>query len=356
MRAQHVAIAALAGGLAISGCKGRFKLPADARFVTAIALADDFGCARMKDGSVRAWGANESGELGGGTTAAQTESARVLGSGAWATVAAGGKHACAASAEGDVFCWGELEDGSRESRATPVRVPNVQAKKLALGAHHSCAITPTGDVVCWGSGAAGQLGGLDAGSTIVRGATYLAAGGDATCAILSDRSLSCWGAVPARGVLPVTRIEGLADVVHVAVSATHVCAVRAWGGIACWGSDEEGELGDGAFTERAVPADVVGLVVPARAVAVGRAHTCALLRNDTVHCWGADGRSQLADGANTHRASPLLVNGLFEIEELAAAGDATCARFSDGSERCWGGLSLPKTDGQSITVPTEVRW
>ncbi len=161
---------------------------------------------------------------------------------------------------------------------------------------------------------------------------------------------------PGAGVLPPTHIEGLADVVGVALSDTHACAVRAWGGVGCWGKDEEGELGDGAFTDRAAPVDVVDLPVPAREVAVGRAHTCALLADRTVHCWGANGSSQLADGTDAHRASPVLVNGLFEIEGLAAAADATCARLADGSDRCWGGLTLPKTEGARIAVPSEVRW
>jgi alpha-tubulin suppressor-like RCC1 family protein len=159
-----------------------------------------------------------------------------------------------------------------------------------------------------------------------------------------------------RGVLPVTRIEGLADVAGLAIGRSHVCAVRAWGGVACWGKDEEGELGDGAFTDRAEPVDVQGLVVPAVAVAVGSAHSCALLRNGTVHCWGANAKNQLADGTQAHRASPLLVNGLFDTQAIAAAGDATCARFADGAARCWGRLPLPKTPGDVMPVPTEVRW
>src|SRR5580700_576202 len=129
---------ALAIAFALSACKGRFKLPADARFVTQIALAGEFGCTRMKDGSVRAWGANASGELGDGTTFARSESVRVAAPApaALAMVAAGGEHACAASADGAVLCWGsngagELGDGSHEDRAAPVKARAVGAKGLA---------------------------------------------------------------------------------------------------------------------------------------------------------------------------------------------------------------------------------
>jgi hypothetical protein len=354
--------AALALGLLLqAGCKGRFKLPADARYVTQIALGDASGCARMKDASVRCWGANEAGELGDGTTGARSETVRVSVTAPLAKVAVGGRHACGLGAQGEVYCWGaggagELGDPPRAAGATPVLVAGVRASALALGARHSCALTAAGDVLCWGANDAGQRGEGEAGNPVVRGVTALAASGDATCAILRDRAVSCWGRVPGRAGVGVTRIEGLADVTSLAIGEAHACAVRAWGGIACWGKNDEGELGDGSFTDRAAPVDVVGLAVPAREVAVGRAHSCALLRDGTVHCWGANGRAQLANGARGHEASPVLVNGIFEVEEVAAAGDGTCARLGDGSERCWGGIELPKTAGGTMAVPTEVRW
>jgi alpha-tubulin suppressor-like RCC1 family protein len=351
MRSVRPYFAALLVAVAVAGfagCKGRFALPADARFVKEIALADRFGCSAMKDGSVRCWGANEAGELGDGTREARPTSVRVTGVASPVRgVALGDVDGCGLGPEGEVQCWGALP------APTP---PALRAKALALGARHGCALTVAGDVLCWGAADAGQLGTTEAGKPVVREATAIAASVDATCALLRDRGVSCWGRVPGRGVVSPSRIEGLADVTALAVSGTHACAVRAWGGVACWGKNEEGELGDGTFTDRAAPVDVVDLAVPAREVAVGRGHSCALLRDGTVHCWGANGRAQLADGTTGHRPSPVLVNGIFEVEGIAAAGDATCARLADGSERCWGGIALPKTAGATMAVPTEVRW
>ncbi len=347
LRARSRTMGALALGatvLVVSACKGRFRLPADARFVAEIGLGDGFGCARMKDGSVRCWGTNGAGELGDGTREVRAESVRVALEGGATELAVGGKQACAVAR--DLRCW-----GATASAAPPGIVP----KKLAVGARHACALTEAGDVTCWGATDAGQRGGAETGGVVVHGATAIAAGGDATCAILRNGSLVCWGRLAARGLIPVTKIEGLADVTAIAVSATHVCAARAWGGVACFGKDEEGAWRRRLHRPRRA-VDVVGMPVPARAVAVGRAHSCALLRDGSVHCWGANGSSQLADGTNAHRASPILVNGMFEVEDVAAAADATCARLSDGSERCWGGLQLPKTAGASLSVPTEVRW
>lgn len=341
MRISRLAL--LAAIVAACACKGRFALPADARFVSEIALGDGFGCARMKDGSVRCWGANEAGQLGDGTREARAESVRAsVVAGKASVLAVGGKEACAVatgSGTGTV-CWGS---------AGALAIPGEGAKQIAVGAGHACALSAAGDVTCAAASGAAQ-------ETFVRGATFLAAGGDTTCAILRDRSVTCWRRAPGGGFGAPSRVEGLADVTDVAIGATHSCAVRAWGGVACWGEGTDGELGDGAFEDRALPVDVAGLAVPARAVAVGRAHTCVLLRDGTVHCWGANENAQLSDGTTNRRATHELVNGVFEVEQITAAGDATCARLSDGSARCWGGLALPKTPGTRMAVPTEVRW
>jgi alpha-tubulin suppressor-like RCC1 family protein len=236
-----------------------------------------------------------------------------------------------------------------------VRIAGLEAKHVAAGARHTCDITTAGEVRCWGAKDAGQIAD-ELALTTLHGATAIAAGGDGTCAVLADRTVRCWGKIPGRGVIGVTPIEGLADVTGVALGESHVCAVKAWGGVACWGKNGEGELGDGSFTDRIQPIDVMGLSASARAVAVGRTHTCALLAEGTIRCWGGNTNSQLADGTHGHRASPALVQGLFEVQGLDVAGDATCARFTDGSARCWGGLQLPKTEGAHVPVPTEVRW
>jgi alpha-tubulin suppressor-like RCC1 family protein len=336
---------ALACGLGGFACKGRFRLAADARFTQQMAMAETFACARMKDGSARCWGANEAGELGDGTEEARSESTLVTKAAHVAAVAASGGHACALGADGTVVCWGAGEAGA---------VAATHASVIAVGARHACAIVDGGAVHCWGADDAGQV----AGASGVRGAVEIAAGGDATCVIDADHRVACWGRVPGRAPTDVAlaRVEGLADVRDIAVGETHACAVRAYGGVACWGKNDEGELGDGSFIDRSVPGDVVNLDAAAKRVVVGRHHSCALLANGTVHCWGGNALSQLADGTKTHRATPALIQGAFDVTDLSAGGDASCVLFTDGSARCWGGLKLPKTEALPVTVPMEVRW
>jgi alpha-tubulin suppressor-like RCC1 family protein len=355
-----VGVAIATWAVSFAGCKGRFALPPDARFVREVAVSEAFACARMKDGSVRCWGANDAGQLGDGTVTDRHEAVRVAAATPFTAVATGAHHACAITADGDVYCWGANDagqaggasDAPRVPRLTPGRVDVGHARALALGARHSCALLEGGAVRCWGADQAGQVTGASAAT----GATVIAAAADATCIIDAERRAACWGTVPGRLSTSYGRIEGLADVTSIAVGPLHACAARAWGGVACWGSGAEGQLGNGALADQGTPVEVSGLAAPAKSVVAGRTHTCASLSDDTVRCWGANAESQLADGMKAHRASAFQVQGVFQAVRIAAAGDATCAVLGDGSARCWGGLPLPKTDVVPVVVPTEVRW
>jgi alpha-tubulin suppressor-like RCC1 family protein len=80
----------------------------------------------------------------------------------------------------------------------------------------------------------------------------------------------------------------------------------------------------------------VSLPLSATAVAAGGRHTCALLGNGTVRCWGYNLFGQLGDGTTTDRTTPATVSGLSGATAVAAGGRHTCALLGDGTVRCWG--------------------
>jgi hypothetical protein len=79
-----------------------------------------------------------------------------------------------------------------------------------------------------------------------------------------------------------------------------------------------------------------GIGAIAAAVASGNEHTCALLANGTVECWGLNNFGQLGDGTTANRSAPAAVAGLTGVTAITAGGNQSCALLGDGTARCWG--------------------
>jgi trimeric autotransporter adhesin len=267
-------------------------------------------CAVTADGAVKCWGLNEQGQIGDGGTANASGPTQVSGLDSGIVgVAAGGNHSCALSEDGGVRCWGwningQLGDGSRETRLTPVAVSGLSTGVAAIvaGYAHTCALTTAGAVKCWGDNLKGQLGD---GST-------------------DDRDT------------PVA-VSGLSSgVVAITAGAFHTCAVTEGGAVKCWGDDERGQLGNGTTGEFHTPVDVVGLSSGVKAVAAGIEHTCALTETGGVRCWGLDSSGQLGDGGTANSDTPVAVSGLTGASAITTGGYHSCAVSAAGGVECWG--------------------
>jgi len=128
-------------------------------------VGKDFACAKMNDGSVKCWGANQHGELGdGSTTVVRPTPGPVKGLAEVAGLVASVDHACARLADGTVKCWGnnaygQLGDGTTTMRRSPVGVKGLtDVVELATGTGHTCARVKSGAIKCWGWNKYGQLG------------------------------------------------------------------------------------------------------------------------------------------------------------------------------------------------------
>ena len=149
----------------------------------------------------------------------------------------------------------------------------------------------------------------------------------------------------------------LDDIVDIAAGGSHTCALTSSGGVKCWGRNNNGQLGDGTTTDRAVPVDVVGLAGRAVAIAAGDDYTCALSSAGGVKCWGTNDSGQLGDGTTANKNSPVDVVGLSDgIARIAAGGFHTCAVTFGGALKCWGGNNHGQLGvvGDSQSTPVDV--
>lgn len=193
----------------------------------------------------------------------------------------------------------------------------------------------------------------------------LFAGTATNCARIGSGALRCWGS-NAQGQLgdgtvtprnlpgPIT--SGLAFT-RVVVGATHACGLAVGGNVWCWGSNNEGQLGDGSQIDQLTPAMVVG-GGSFTDLALGGLHTCALRGDGVVLCWGSNGNGRLGDGtAEPRRLVPTPVSGGTFTGVSASSGSHTCALGTDQRLWCWGANNAGRLgDGSLIdrNIPTLV--
>lgn len=135
----------------------------------------------------------------------------------------------------------------------------------------------------------------------------------------------------------------------------HTCALLEDHTVRCWGAGASGQLGNGGTTNVAAPVRVL-LLQGAIDVAAGLSHTCALLDGGTVRCWGAGASGRLGNGGSTSSLEPVTVSGLTGATSIAAGANHTCATLSDGTARCWGNntsgqLGNGTTTNSNVAVP-----
>lgn len=224
-----------AGSIVYAATPERIGLMPSLRFgLDSLSTQGGHALAIVGDGTVRAWGRNDSGQLGDGTSADRTAPVEVAGLATVTSVGAGGTHSVAVTADGRVWTWGDNrfgqlgsgEEGVRSrARAAPVASLGGFVSVRAGGAH-VVALRGDGTVWTWGNNGRGQLGD---GTTVTRRA-------------------------------PV-QVSSLSGVVQVAAGATHTLAVTADGTVWAWGSNHKGQLCSGTSLDSPRPQAVSGFAI-----------------------------------------------------------------------------------------------
>jgi hypothetical protein len=284
-----------------------------------LAGGDLHSLAIKTNGSLYAWGFNNLGQIGDGTRTNRSTPVQVL-TGV-AAVAASSQYTLAIKTDGSLWAWGyngmgQLGNGTYTNRSTPVQVLSGVAA-VSAGWYHALALKTDGSLWTWGFNEFGQLG--DGTHTIrstpvqiLTGVAAVAAGGAHTLAIKTDGSLWAWGD-NAFGLLGdgtttsrLTPVQVLTEVAAVSASSWHTLALKTDGNLWAWGTNFHGHLGDGTTTDRLTPVQVLTGVAAASA---GGIHTLARKTDGSLWAWGYNGFGELGDGTTTNRPSPVPVPG-----------------------------------------------
>jgi len=380
-----------------------------------IAAGGTHTCAivQQQDGTniVKCWGGNSYGQLGDNTQTKSGTPIIALDTQGALYVTAGIYHSCAVvnvQQKQKVKCWrnnnyGQIGNGKAKAgyegaekfpvfvkdqvdvKGSKVTSANATTAKdledvlmITAGDYHACALMKDTTVRCWGRNYKGQLGngkntssGDVAGNTVpgiaepvvnsksggvLKDVEIIAAGSNHTCALLKEPEgqVVCWGEnyegqlngnpspyVPTYKSYPLASYDGA---LVLAAGGNHTCILLSDFSIKCWGDNKAGQLGDGKVT------DVI-------AIELGAKHTCVLFKDRRMSCWGDNTYSQLGNSAM------LMASGqeyVFSIEQdkywenvvglslggkgVSNEGSHTCSWVQDNDKSkklyCWGSNSV----------------
>jgi len=340
--------------------------------IVAVAAAGYHSLALTASGSVYGWGDNAAGELGDGTLVNRyLPVATSIPTGTAVTALAGGGYfSLALTSTGQVLSWGanydgQLGDGTKTTRDLPgpVALPSGSTvAAIAAGCNDAMALTSGGQVLTWGQNTDGSLGNggttdssvpvtpaLPAGVTI----TAIAAGCSFDLALASNGTLWAWGqgsdgqlgngTTPPYSTTPVeVAIPAGTDVTGIAADAFDGLALTTSGSLLTWGSNANGELGNGSTTSDSEPASVhfpPGTVI--KAIAGGGFNDLALATTGEVFGWGLNTNGQVGDGGESEALLPVKVaipagTSVSRVAAASAGGFQDLALTSTGQVLSWG--------------------
>lgn len=280
-----------------------------------IAVSIAAGAAIATPNGVMSWGANESGELGDGSTTPKDFPQTLAGPSGVVQVSAGNEFSVALLENLHVYTWGENEYGQL-------------GKGLESGPQHcggfACSKTPV------------EVPGLSEVTAISASMTFASS----VLALRKNGTVMSWGFLFDEEELE--EVAGLSKVQAIAQGANFSLALIEGGTVKAWGNNECGQLGDGSTVSTSTPTEVSELkgVV---AIAAGFNHALALLESGKVMAWGCNEFGQLGNGTTTGSDVPLEASSLSGATAISAGADFSLAIYGkEARAASWGS----NTEGQ----------
>lgn len=353
--------------------------------------------------TVWSWGNNSIGQLGDGSMTERLTPVEAVGlTDVSAISAAGGNsggysfgHSLAIGPNRRVYSWGynefgQLGDSTNTNKYTPTASQLPEAISIAAGENHSLAVSKDGWAYAWGDNYYGKLGCegeincpppgswvnwpqrvtlYDLPSYLIN-ASAVAAGANHSLALKTDGTVWAWGRnnsgqlgydpVIKQNSVRAIQVQGITNAVAIAAGGDHSLALLYNGTVLAWGSNNDGQLGDGGVSGLSSSTPVNVNIANVNAIAAGAGHSLALISNGTVWSWGANYSGQLGDGTTENKLTPVQVSGLTNVTAISAGTNHSLARKSDWTVRAWGDNSYGQlgngySDISPYSTPIQVK-
>lgn len=316
----------------------------------------------------------------------------------WTAVTAGANFTCALAHDRRAYCWGANNgsqfgnSGNQNSPIPMLAAGGLQLTSISAGESHVCGLSETGQAFCWGWNAYGELGigtlAFGGSPAPVTGGllfTEIRAGLSHTCGVTKSGETYCWGsgysgaiggeaptdecssaAYPPQKCRLAPAPAGLSSAIQLAVGGAHTCAIIVDQRVFCWGSNDYGQSGDGALHSGvAVGAD---RNLRFSRIASRGLTTCGIATSRDVYCWGSNELGLLGTtlfigfcGRTPCSPTPRLIPGGFHYSAVAVGNFAACGLTEVQTIACWGdeftgslGISGRNCPNSICTTPQEI--